>query len=194
MRAIAILAAVAALSSGGAASAQDEPLGSFIVCPGNPRCPAASSGPTRGFSLGRRAPQPPRRARVGAVRSSDADSRTDAVFFALDSAELSPAMRARLNPLAETLVAGRQDVRIEGHADPSGPSDYNVRLAGRRAEAVRDYLESRGVARDRMILVSWGSSQPAAAGSAADAGQLSRRVELHLSEPEGQAANPGSSR
>jgi peptidoglycan-associated lipoprotein len=200
MRALALFAALAALSSGGAAGAQDEPLGSFIVCPGNPRCPEASAtpprvGPTRGFSLGRPAAQPPRRARAGAVRTAvRPGSALDPILFDLDSAVLSPAMRQRLDGQARTLTEGQQAIRIEGHADPSGAVEYNIALAGRRAEAVRDYLESRGIARERMVLISWGSSQPVEPASDQDARQLSRRVELRRAEAEDQAANPGSSR
>ena len=51
-------------------------------------------------------------------------------------------------------------VTIEGHADERGTREYNLALGDRRANAARDYLESRGVARRRMQVISWGKERP----------------------------------
>ena len=53
---------------------------------------------------------------------------------------------------------------IEGHADERGTREYNLALGDRRANAARDYLESRGVAASRMQVISWGKERPAGAG------------------------------
>ena len=49
---------------------------------------------------------------------------------------------------------------IEGHADERGTREYNLALGDRRANAARDYLQSRGVAASRMQTISWGKERP----------------------------------
>ena len=52
------------------------------------------------------------------------------------------------------------EVMVEGHADSRGTNEYNLALGERRADAVRDYLVSLGVAADRVTIVSKGEEQP----------------------------------
>ena len=51
---------------------------------------------------------------------------------------------------------------IEGHADERGTREYNIALGARRAQAVRDYLASRGVSANRMRTISYGKERPVA--------------------------------
>ena len=51
---------------------------------------------------------------------------------------------------------------IEGHADERGTREYNIALGARRAQAVRDYLASRGVQAQRMRTISYGKERPVA--------------------------------
>ena len=51
---------------------------------------------------------------------------------------------------------------IEGHADERGTREYNIALGARRAQAVRDYLASRGIQADRMRTISYGKERPVA--------------------------------
>src|SRR5262245_7861871 len=53
-------------------------------------------------------------------------------------------------------------VTIEGHTDSIGSDSYNQRLSERRARAVKHYLESRGIAADRLDAVGYGESRPVA--------------------------------
>jgi outer membrane protein OmpA-like peptidoglycan-associated protein len=75
------------------------------------------------------------------------------VLFERNGAALSKEARARLDPLVtvtqETTEVGLS-LLIEGHADRVGPEDVNTRLSERRAEAVRNYLITRGAAPDAM--------------------------------------------
>ena len=85
---------------------------------------------------------------------------TDA-FFEYDSIEIAEPERASLQKNAAFLKQ-RQGVRIliEGHADSRGTNEYNLALGERRADAVRDYLVSLGVAAERITIVSKGEEQP----------------------------------
>jgi len=90
---------------------------------------------------------------------------SDRVFFELDSYSLDTRSRTTLDAQAEWLArnAGVR-VTIEGHADERGTREYNLALGDRRANAARDYLQSRGIAASRMQTISWGKERPAAEG------------------------------
>jgi len=88
----------------------------------------------------------------------------DRVFFETDSSELSPQARATLDKQAQWLnnYAQYSQFTIEGHADERGTREYNIALGARRAQTVRDYLISRGVAANRMRTISYGKERPVA--------------------------------
>ena len=71
----------------------------------------------------------------------------DRVFFETDSSELTEQARATLDKQAQWLSNyNRYAFTIEGHADERGTREYNIALGARRAQTVREYLVSRGVA------------------------------------------------
>jgi peptidoglycan-associated lipoprotein len=88
----------------------------------------------------------------------------DRVFFETDSSELSVRSRATLDKQAQWLNNYSQygQFTIEGHADERGTREYNIALGARRAQTVRDYLISRGVAARRMRTISYGKERPVA--------------------------------
>ncbi|HTZ04025.1 MAG TPA: peptidoglycan-associated lipoprotein Pal [Xanthobacteraceae bacterium] len=87
----------------------------------------------------------------------------DRVFFDTDSSDLSDQARATLDKQAQWLGNYRQySFTIEGHADERGTREYNIALGARRAETVRQYLISRGVAAARMRTISYGKERPVA--------------------------------
>ena len=88
----------------------------------------------------------------------------DRVFFESDSSELTPQARATLDKQAQWLTNYSQygQFTIEGHADERGTREYNIALGARRAQAVRDYLVSRGIQGQRMRTISYGKERPVA--------------------------------
>jgi peptidoglycan-associated lipoprotein len=87
----------------------------------------------------------------------------DRVFFDTDSSELSEQARATLDKQAQWLNNySRYAFTIEGHADERGTREYNIALGARRAQTVREYLTSRGVAAQRMHTISYGKERPVA--------------------------------
>jgi peptidoglycan-associated lipoprotein len=87
----------------------------------------------------------------------------DRVFFETDSTELTPQSRSTLDKQAQWLQQyNRYAFTIEGHADERGTREYNIALGARRAQAVRDYLASRGVQAHRMRTISYGKERPVA--------------------------------
>jgi len=88
----------------------------------------------------------------------------DRVFFDTDSSDLSPQARATLDKQAQWLNNYNQYTQftVEGHADERGTREYNLALGARRAQAVRDYLISRGIAANRIHTISYGKERPVA--------------------------------
>ena len=87
----------------------------------------------------------------------------DRVFFESDSSELTPQSLATLDKQAQWLGRyNRYAFTVEGHADERGTREYNIALGARRAQAVRDYLASRGIQSGRMRTVSYGKERPVA--------------------------------
>jgi peptidoglycan-associated lipoprotein len=95
------------------------------------------------------------------ITLEDLTKRFGRVLFSLDSIEITPDGRAIIQKNAEIMKAQPSlKVLIEGHADSRGTNEYNLALAERRADAVRDYLVSLGVANDRVTIVSKGEEAP----------------------------------
>src|ERR1700676_1925774 len=87
----------------------------------------------------------------------------DRVFFSSDSSDLTPQSIATLDKQAQWLRSYAQyTFVVEGHADERGTREYNIALGARRAQAVHDYLASRGVQAHRMRTISYGKERPVA--------------------------------
>ena len=87
----------------------------------------------------------------------------DRVFFESDQTDLSPQAVATLDKQIQWLQTyPRYQFTIEGHADERGTREYNIALGARRAQTVRDYLISRGIAANRMRTISYGKERPVA--------------------------------
>lgn len=106
------------------------------------------------------------------------------ITFAYDDATLNPSFTGSLNQLAATMVEYNQTtINVAGHTDSVGSDSYNVGLSQRRAQAVANYLISRGVPAHRINTYGYGKSQPIASNTT-DAGRAqNRRVELTINAP-----------
>ena len=101
----------------------------------------------------------------------------DRVFFNSDSSELTPQSIATLDKQAQWLRSYAQySFIVEGHADERGTREYNIALGARRAQAVRDYLASRGVQGQRMRTISYGKERPVAVCNDISCWSQNRRV------------------
>jgi peptidoglycan-associated lipoprotein len=69
-------------------------------------------------------------------------------------------------------------VVLGGHADERGTKEYNIKLSARRAETVKKYFVSKGIAADRIIVYAYGEEYPAAKGHNESAWSLNRRVDI----------------
>jgi outer membrane protein OmpA-like peptidoglycan-associated protein len=103
------------------------------------------------------------------------------VLFVTDQAELLPAAQSSLDSVAATLKqipTGTTRVTVEGHTDSTGQREYNLDLSRRRAQAVRDYLISRGVRGDLFNVAGIGPDRPVANNRTPEGRANNRRVEI----------------
>jgi peptidoglycan-associated lipoprotein len=103
-------------------------------------------------------------------------------FFPLDSAELDDEARTIVAANADVLKRYPQWViTIEGHCDERGTTEYNLALGERRAMAAKSYLQSLGVAADRLRTVSYGDEYPFERSSSEQAWSRNRRAHFVIS-------------
>lgn len=101
------------------------------------------------------------------------------VNFANGQSVLTEESKAVLDNVAASLAAhAGVRVRVEGHTSTTGGRALNVRLSQSRAEAVKAYLVSRGVAETRLTAEGLGPSRPIASNTTAHGQAQNRRVEL----------------
>ncbi len=98
------------------------------------------------------------------VTASDPSYEFAPVYFDFDQAALTEGMRDTLNAHAEQMILGeRLQMRVEGHCDRLGSTEYNLALGDLRARTVKEYLVRRGVPAGRVSTVSYGAEIPVSA-------------------------------
>jgi len=101
------------------------------------------------------------------------------VHFDFDRYSLRPEALRILDEAVRSLQANPTlKITIEGHTCNIGTAEYNLALGERRANAVRDYLVSRGVTADRMQTVSFGEERPKFDNAREETRRLNRRAVL----------------
>lgn len=104
------------------------------------------------------------------------------ISFKVNKAELSPASFKALDELVDVLKEDRSlKLAIEGHTSAEGSRELNMRLSKERAEAVKRYLESKGIALSRLTAEGFGPDRPLNQGRTSEEKAKNRRVELKLS-------------
>ena len=101
------------------------------------------------------------------------------VFFDTDKADLLPRSYVELKKLLR-IMQEHPDMSIEirGHTDSQGNDSYNYYLSKKRAQAVVEFLNQQGIAKERTHYVGFGSSRPIASNDTEKGRQLNRRVEF----------------
>ena len=108
-----------------------------------------------------------------------------AVLFPSGQAVLLPAAMSSLDNVVTALKSTPdRNIMVEGHTDSVGTRDYNIDLSLRRADAVRQYLVSRGLPGEIVKAQGLGPDRPVATNSTPDGRANNRRVEIIVSPPE----------
>ena len=101
------------------------------------------------------------------------------ILFAFSKSDLGDSAKANLNKLVAILNKyPNTNIEIQGHTDSRGTDEYNMALSLRRANAVRDYLASQGIAATRMTTRGFGESAPAYSNDTPEGMAQNRRVEF----------------
>lgn len=103
------------------------------------------------------------------------------VTFATNSYAVQPQFRRTLDDVASTLASYSQTyIDVYGHTDSTGNDSINVPLSQNRAQAVANYLATRGVASARIGTQGFGAGQPVASNATPEGRQQNRRVEIKI--------------
>ena len=102
-------------------------------------------------------------------------------FFDFDKSVVKPEGKAKL----DDLVGKIRDINLEviiavGHTDAVGSDTYNQKLSVRRSEAVKAYLVSKGIEKNRVYTEGKGEMQPVADNKTAEGRAKNRRVEIEV--------------
>ena len=102
-------------------------------------------------------------------------------FFDFDKSVLKPEGKAKL----DDLVSKVKDINLEviiavGHTDSVGSDAYNQKLSVRRSEAVKAYLVSKGIEKNRVYTEGKGEKQPVADNKTKEGRAKNRRVEIEV--------------
>ncbi len=145
------------------------------------------------------------RAREDSIRAAEAararaiaDARAileEMVFFEYDRSRITASAEAVLRRKVDVLRASAQvEMRLEGHADERGSTEYNLALGSRRAESVRSFLTGFGLEGARFTTVSFGEERPLVRRSDEEAWAQNRRVEFVITAGADQIRPPGADR
>ena len=102
-------------------------------------------------------------------------------FFDFDKAVLKPEGKAKLDDLVSKVKGINLEVIIAvGHTDAVGSDAYNQKLSVRRSEAVKAYLVSKGIEKNRVYTEGKGEKQPVADNKTKEGRAKNRRVEIEV--------------
>lgn len=101
-------------------------------------------------------------------------------YFEFDRSDISDDDARKLDAFAEAMLENDLEIIIDGHTDWIAPEQYNMSLSIRRAEAVYNYLVSKGVASKRMTTMGYGETRPISNNNTVNGRALNRRVEIHI--------------
>ena len=134
--------------------------------------PVAAPAPPPVVAAPAPAPTPPAATKV--TYAADA-------FFDFNKSVIKPAGKAKL----DDLVGKIKDINLEviiavGHTDSVGSDAYNQKLSVRRSEAVKAYLVSKGIEKNRVYTEGKGEKQPVADNKTSEGRAKNRRVEIEV--------------
>ena len=103
----------------------------------------------------------------------------DNLLFDTGGTTLHVGSQRNLDPLVQYLRDHpERRISIEGHTDSVGEKSFNIDLSLRRAEAVKNYLVTSGISRNRISTNGFGESMPVTSNNTAHGRQMNRRVEI----------------
>jgi OOP family OmpA-OmpF porin len=157
------------------------PATAIAECDGALKPPAPAPAPAPA-PVAAPAPKPaPAPAPVAPVATSEKVTFAADAFFDFDKSVLKPEGKAKLDDLVSKMGGINLEVIIAvGHTDSVGSDAYNQKLSVRRSEAVKSYLVSKGVEKNRVYTEGKGEKQPVADNKTKEGRAKNRRVEIEV--------------
>ena len=145
-----------------------------------PAAPAPMAAPAPAPVAPKAAPAPVAPPVVVAPAATKVTYAADA-FFDFDKSVLKPEGKAKLDDLVGKIKGISLEVIIAvGHTDSVGTDAYNQKLSVARSEAVKAYLVSKGIEKNRVYTEGKGEKQPVADNKTAEGRRKNRRVEVEV--------------
>lgn len=130
-------------------------------------------------------------ARQRAIREAR-ETLMERVHFDYDESAITSTAEGILRRKVAVLRASPQvQLRIEGHADERGSTEYNLALGQRRAESVKEFMVGFGIAPSRIRTISYGEERPLVDASNEQAWSRNRRVEVVILSGGDSISDPG---
>ena len=102
-------------------------------------------------------------------------------LFDSGRSEIKPQVYSHLNDVVELLrQAPRMRIEIQGHTDSRGTYRHNLRLSNVRAQAVKQYLMSQGIAAKRLVATGYGPNRPMGSNDTPAGRSKNRRIEFRV--------------
>ncbi len=109
--------------------------------------------------------------------------RLDNLIFQVGKAKVSPESYTELDLVVSMMKESpNMVIQLEGHTDYQGDPKENMKLSQMRVDAVKTYLQSKGVTKSRVKTKAYGGTQPLSRDNTPEAHRLNRRVELRILE------------
>jgi OmpA-OmpF porin, OOP family len=109
--------------------------------------------------------------------------RLDNLIFQVGKAKVSPESYTELDLVVSMMKESpKMVIQLEGHTDYQGDPKENMKLSQMRVDAVKSYLQSKGVSKSRVKTKAFGGTQPLSRDNTPEAHRLNRRVELRILE------------
>jgi len=107
--------------------------------------------------------------------------RLNHLIFDAGRSAIKPVSFTELDELVAMMKSNtRVEIQLEGHTDNQGSGEANLKLSQDRVDAVKKYLSSKGIAKDRIKTKAFGGTQPLSTEKTEEARALNRRVELRV--------------
>ncbi len=115
----------------------------------------------------------------GSLGNSSADG-FRSVYFDFGDYGISGAMQGKISANVSRAAQSSGKIKIEGNCDEFGTDEYNYALGLKRAKAVKDAMAAEGVDTGKMVIVSYGESNPVCSSPTDSCYARNRRVDLRL--------------
>lgn len=107
--------------------------------------------------------------------------RLSRLIFTQGKAVINPQSFAELDEVVAMMKVNEKiEIQLEGHTDNQGNAKANMELSQVRVDAVKKYLTSKGIAKDRVKTKAFGGTQPLSKDKTEEARSLNRRVEMRI--------------